>query len=376
VDPTSSSLGSRQRLFRPSCAGPSSERLRARPTEATHIARTARARACLRREQRSDPRHLPSARSHSLATAVEDYAQTIRVRVVSRHPFACCDGTRRRPRWWISAPRYPALPERLAAPALETGKMLLTDFCNRRATRAPDGSFDSRGGRLACALLATSDGAKAPADDPGRYAFDDASRASVGTVHATADAAVADATRSCRAPDRNRAHKRHPPAAALSSAGGPNVTTSDALVATRVRRSAARAARIAFPAASSKATAPNDPGRLPSTSARSTNPACAEMASNADPPPIPRLCHPGPASDALSPRAPEGEGARPCRFRAFITPGRTWPRAARRLLQSKVIRKHDLRTFDTSLSSRAARLSPKLPISWSKSRSGNWTNRD
>jgi len=54
----------------------------------------------------------------------------------------------------------------------------------------------------------------------------------------------------------SRAHRRHPPAAALSSADGPNVTTFDARITTRVRRSAARAARTAFPAASSKATNP------------------------------------------------------------------------------------------------------------------------
>lgn len=60
-----------------------------------------------------------------------------------------------------------------------------------------------------------------------------------------------------------------------------------------------------------------------------------EAASNANPPPIPRLCRLGPASDALSPHAPEGGGARQGRFRAFITPGRTVPRAAHRLLQSK-----------------------------------------
>jgi hypothetical protein len=45
----------------------------------------------------------------------------------------------------------------------------------------------------------------------------------------------------------SRAHRQHPPAAAFSSAGGPNVTTFDALVATRVHRSAARAARTASP---------------------------------------------------------------------------------------------------------------------------------
>jgi hypothetical protein len=54
-------------------------------------------------------------------------------------------------------------------------------------------------------------------------------------------------------------------------------------------------------------------------------------------------------------------GARPCRLRALFTPGRTWPRAARRLLQSNTIRKHDRRTYETPPSSRAARLSPRSP---------------
>jgi len=58
------------------------------------------------------------------------------------------------------------------------------------------------------------------------------------------------------------------------------------------------------------------------------------VASNADPPPCLGLCRPGPASDALSPLATRGE-ARPRRFRELIAPGRTTPRAARRLLQSK-----------------------------------------
>jgi hypothetical protein len=44
---------------------------------------------------------------------------------------------------------------------------------------------------------------------------------------------------------------------------------------------------------------------------------------------------------SFAPRSRRTWGARPCRFRTLITPGRPWPRAARRLLQSKTIRKHD-----------------------------------
>jgi len=43
------------------------------------------------------------------------------------------------------------------------------------------------------------------------------------------------------------------------------------------------------------------------------------------------------------------------RYRALFTPGRSWPRAARRLLQSKAICKHDLRISKPGLA-RAARL--------------------
>jgi hypothetical protein len=142
------------------------------------------------------------------------------------------------------------------------------------------------------------------------------------TLHAPADPAGADATRSCRALDRVEPAVWHPPSPAFSSADGPNVTAFDALVATRVRRSAARAARTTFTTASSKSRGSDDPGRLPSTSAQLDRPACASWPRTLDPPPIPRLCRPGPASGAPSPPAPEGEGARPCRFRdALHAPG-------------------------------------------------------
>ena len=115
---------------------------------------------------------------------------------------------------------------------------------------------------------------------------------------------------------------------------GPNVTTFDAPVARRVRRSAARPARTAFTVASSKAPARATQDAFHRRVPRSTNPACAKRSRTRDPPPIPGLCRPGPASGAPSPLAPGGGGARPGRFRALFTPGRTWPRAARRLLQS------------------------------------------
>jgi hypothetical protein len=75
-------------------------------------------------------------------------------------------------------------------------------------------------------------------------------------LHAPADAADADATRSCRALDRVEPTGSTPRPRRFLPRAGRTMTTFDAPVATRVRRSAARAARTAFLAASSKATFP------------------------------------------------------------------------------------------------------------------------
>jgi hypothetical protein len=75
-------------------------------------------------------------------------------------------------------------------------------------------------------------------------------------LHAPADAADADATRSCRAPDRVEPTGSTPRPRRFLPRAGRTMTTFDAPVATRVRRSAARAARTAFLAASSKAAVP------------------------------------------------------------------------------------------------------------------------
>lgn len=73
---TLSSLGSRQRLFRLSCArGPACAFAPARGRQPTSPGPRC-ARACLRRERRGDPRRLPSARGHGLATMVKDQTQT------------------------------------------------------------------------------------------------------------------------------------------------------------------------------------------------------------------------------------------------------------------------------------------------------------
>jgi len=61
--------------------------------------------------------------------------------------------------------------------------MLLTDFCNRLATCAPRRTGRFPRWRPRFHAVATPDGANAPADDPGRDAFDDAPRA--GFDHAS-----------------------------------------------------------------------------------------------------------------------------------------------------------------------------------------------
>lgn len=188
--------------FRPSCVG----------LGGLHrTTRTAVRRACLRRDLRR-----PETPSIGSGPRPCDRGGTLRA-----NWFVCTPrpGTRSRAAMGSAAVRgggspphaTPPAPDRLSAPVPEMGKMLLTDFCNRFATCAPDGSFDSRGGGLACARFTTSDGAETPADDSGRRALDGALRASVERGHTPADPAGADATRSCRVLDRNRTHRWRPP---------------------------------------------------------------------------------------------------------------------------------------------------------------------
>jgi hypothetical protein len=213
--------------------------------------------------------------------------------------------------------------------------MLLADFCNRLTTRAPDGSIDSRGGHPACARFTTSDG-----DEPQRTTR---VTTCLTTRHELQPPCVARARRCGE-------HGCHLILPGSRSRSSPQVTPPDRGVVFRGRaeprdlwhpcrdarapkrgthrqdhfpRRPVQSRRFQRPEAPSIDECPLDQPRL------------REAASNADPPPIPRLCRLGPASDALSPHAPEGGGARQGRFRALITPGRSLPRAARRLLQSK-----------------------------------------
>jgi hypothetical protein len=213
--------------------------------------------------------------------------------------------------------------------------MLLADFCNRLTTRAPDGSIDSRGGHPACAWFTTSDG-----DEP--------QRTTRVTTCLTTRHELRPTFRCTRPPMR---WARMPP----DPAGLP-IDIEPTGDTPRPRRCLPRTGRTNRPLTPMSRCAcaearhappgpPSPPTRsksaIPTTRASSIDecpldqPRLREAASNADPPPIPRLCRLGPASDALSPHAPGGGGARQGRFRAFITPGRTLPRAARRLLQSK-----------------------------------------
>jgi hypothetical protein len=221
-------------------------------------------------------------------------------------------------------------------PPSETGKMLLTDFCNRLATCAlrRTGRFPRWLPRFHAA--ATSDGASAPADDPGRDAFDDAPRA--GFDHASRAAPI---RRVRTLPDPAEPPIEAGPtdsvsrAVALSSTDESSVSTSDAPVATRVGLiGPARVAETAFPAPSSKVTVPNGPGRLPPTSCllgRRTfarRPRTQTRHRSQDFAALVRL-------PTLFRPSSRRRGARPCRFRPLFAPGRSWPRAARRLLQPK-----------------------------------------
>lgn len=112
----------------------------------------------------------------------------------------------------------------------------------------------------------------------------------------------------------------------------------------RARRSV-RAARTRLLAASSKATIASRPGRLPSTSARSTPGLRRESRTRtrhrsrnfAVPARLPTL---------FRPAAPRSTGLDESAFRALFTPARNSPRAARRLLPSTTIRKHESSDFD------------------------------
>lgn len=171
-----------------------------------------------------------------------------------------------------------------------------------------------------------------------------------------------------------------PRSAALSSAGEECASTSDAPCRDELRGFRPRRPPPGppFPRAPSRTLTPCDPKRLPSTSARSTRPPPLrrnERISNASPPPVLGLRRPSIRLPTLFRRL--GSRRRRWldrgRYRALFTPGRSWPRAARRLLQPKTICKHDRRTSKPGshsdgprerirFSTRVARLSPSCLV--------------
>jgi hypothetical protein len=99
------------------------------------------------------------------------------------------------------------------------------------------------------------------------------------------------------------------------------------------------------------------PERLPSTSALGVAPLARSRSLGESPPPVSRLCHRDPASDALSPLLMLSHGAaRPTDVcRRLFARGREGPRAACRLLQSE-------RSASTTLDEPTE---PRAPHRWS-----------
>jgi len=240
--------------------------------------------------------------------------------------------------------------------------MLLTDFCNRLATCAPDESLDSRGGAHACAQ------SPRPMERMPQQTTQVVMRLTThpelrsNTSHAPADPAGTNATRSCRALDRKSG-----PQVALPVPRRYLPRTGRAcrpLTPPSRRawcRSTSPAAETGFPTTSFKSGGSVRPG-APSLDECLLDPcACAQW-------PRTQTRHRSRDFAAsvrlpalLRPLAPEGGGLDPAASGAFFTPGRSWPRAARRLLQPK-------RSASTTAGlrnpapNRAARLSPSSPF--------------
>jgi hypothetical protein len=267
-----------------------------------------------------------------------------------RHRFACCDEARRRPTTRASASRYPADHERLsrdafAIPAVnarvvngEGAPHRLLQPILRHVHLLPIARLP------VCPAHFRSPNPTngvASAGTPGRPALDGASRASVdssltrsaiwrsraslnpgGLRYRRALEGTPLTPRRCLPRERSARRPLTPP-----------VATSSGLL-TRCPPPGPP-----FPRAPSRALTSCDPRRLPSTSARSTRPPPFrrdERISNASPPPVLGLCRPSTRLPTLFRRlAPWRRWLDRGRYRALFTPGRSWPRAARRLLQSK-----------------------------------------
>lgn len=172
---------------------------------------------------------------------------------------------------------------------------------------------------------------------PGRFAFDDAIRASVDTSLTPPPIRRVRAPLNPGGPRYRKPSRDAPRSVALSSTGEECEPTSDTFVANELGAfpRAARCQGRLFPLLRQEngSVRPEAPSidecplrsRLlakPRTSTRTRHRFSDFAALN-------------PASDALSPSRSGEEMARPDRHRTLFTSGRTWPRAARRLLQSK-----------------------------------------
>jgi len=276
-----------------------------------------------------------------------------------RHRFACCDEARRRPTTRASASRYSRGHERLrraafaipaSTPAPSAEKVLLTDFCNRPTSRAP-------------ATDRSIPGVFGPLSRSAHIQRSHLRRTRRGVSHLTVRSALWSNSRSRFPPIRRSRASLNPgglryrralegtppvPRRCLPRARSarrpltPHVATGSASFATACFRRPLQPTLCSPPEpplfkAPSRALLPCDSRRLPSTSARSIRRPLSET-TNLEREPATGL-------GALSPSirlptlfrrlAPKRRWLDRGRYRTLFTFGRSWPRAARRLLQSK-----------------------------------------
>lgn len=267
-----------------------------------------------------------------------------------RHRFACCDEARRRPTTRASASRYSRGHERLSTPAPSAEKVLLTDFCNRPTSRAP-------------ATDRSIPGVFGPLSRSAHIQRSHLRRIRRGVSHLTVRSAL-----------RSNSRSRFPPIRRLRASLNPGglryrrALEGTPLVPRRCLPRARSARRPLTPPVATSSTpfatdhlrGPMQPtlarrqNRLSSeprqgfcfrairgafhrrVPARSTAPFRRRRTSNASPPPVLGLCRPSIRLPTLFRRlAPKRRWLDRGRYRTLFTLGRSWPRAARRLLQSK-----------------------------------------
>lgn len=179
-----------------------------------------------------------------------------------------------------------------------------------------------------------------PPDTPGRFAFDDATRASVdpsltrsaiwrsraplnpgGLRYRRALEGAPPVPRRCLPRARSARRPLTPPVATSSGPLDPPLAARTALPQGPVKGPA-----------SVRSEAPS----IDECPLDAPPPFGERRISNASPPPVLRLCRPSTRLPTLLRRlAPERRWLDRGRYRALFTPGRSWPHVARRLLQSK-----------------------------------------